>query len=85
MPAKHKKSKITLNYFLILHISFSFEVLGPGGETGDDTISVVEAPDNNPNINLPSISDLPQPDLGPDFTPANSVPPNTVPGSDTRE
>ena len=74
-----------LNFSLNFTFSFSFEVLGPGGETGDDTISVVEAPDNNPNINLPSISDLPQPDLGPDFTPANSVPPNTVPGSDARE
>ena len=62
-----------------------FEVLGGGGApgqvAGDDSV-VVEAP--APPVNLPSISDLPEPDLGPHFTPANTVPHNTVPGSDAR-
>ena len=53
----------------------------PGHVTGDESL-VVEAP--APPVNLPSISDLPEPDLGPHFTPANTVPHNTVPGSEAR-
>ena len=63
-------------------------MLGPNGEQGqnvqvggDESLTIVEAP-ANPPVNLPSISDLPTPELGPNHTPAHTLPPNTVPGSD---
>ena len=63
-------------------------MLGPNGEQGqnvqvggDESLTIVEAP-ANPQVNLPSISDLPTPELGPNHTPAHTLPPNTVPGSD---
>ena len=68
-------------------MDFRFEVLGPDGQEGqgvqvggDESLTIVEAP-VNPPVNLPSISDLPTPDLGPSHTPAHTLPHNTVPGS----
>ena len=66
---------------------FRFEVLGPGQGTPDqaETINIVQPPVASPPAppvpQLPSISDLPEPDLGPDFLAAQTVPHNTVPRS----
>lgn len=61
---------------------FSFEVLAPGEEEGEN-ISIVSAPGPAPPVpQLPSISDLPTPSLPPDHLQAQSLPHNTVPRSE---
>ena len=54
-------------------------MLGAGG--GEQNLGDVEIIDAPP-VTLPSIAELPEPELGPDYTPANTVPSNTVPFSD---
>jgi len=77
-----------------------YEVLGPSQtpdpgninliDDSANTINTFPPPQQQPTLpppqfpQVPSVSDLPPPDLGPTFTPAHTVPHNTVPGSDAR-
>jgi len=74
-----------------------YEILGSGQDQGsaninvDDSINTIANYPQQPPTSaspqyptVPSVSDLPPPDLGPTFTPAHTVPHNTVPGSNAR-
>ena len=61
-----------------------FEVLGPdgqGGQGGQSDFEIIDAPP----LTLPSLAEDPDPLEGQDYVPANTLPGNTVPGTDTRE
>jgi len=75
-----------------------YEVLGGNQNPDQGNINVIDDSVNTINTyppqpptlpppqypTVPSVSDLPPPDLGPTFQPAHTVPHNTVPGSEAR-
>ena len=61
-----------------------FSILQSSISSQQEEVEVDSRPAPPPKLSLPSIQDIPEPDLGPNFTPAQSLDYNVVPGSSAR-
>ena len=94
--AQTTRNIISFLIFCFVTFCLRYEVLGGNQNPDQGNINVIDDSVNTINTyppqpptlpppqypTVPSVSDLPPPDLGPTFQPAHTVPHNTVPGSE---